>query len=82
MVSIMAKSSLRRMKTSIIWGSVAHSPVADMVYRDSLPERLASGRFRAMPDLMVVGKGLEAIQEALDTQKESVSAKKVVVSLA
>lgn len=81
MISIMTKSKLRGIKTSIIWGSVAHSPVADVVYRNFLPEGLASGKFRAMPDPLVVGEGLEAIQEALDTQKKGVSAKKIVVSL-
>ncbi|KAL1653066.1 hypothetical protein SLS61_004312 [Didymella pomorum] len=81
MISIMAKSKLRGIKTSIIWGSVAHSPVADVVYRNFLPEALANGQFRATPEPLVVGEGLETIQEALNVQKKGVSAKKIVVSL-
>jgi NADPH:quinone reductase-like Zn-dependent oxidoreductase len=81
MVSIMAKSKFRGIKTSIVWGSVAHSPIADVVYRDFLPEALANGKFRASPEPLIVGQGLETIQEALDVQKKGVSAKKVVVSL-
>lgn len=67
---------------NIIWGSVAHSPYANVVYHDFLPEALASGKFRATPEPLVVGVGLETIQEALGVQKKGVSAKKIVVSLA
>jgi NADPH:quinone reductase-like Zn-dependent oxidoreductase len=81
MISIAVKSKLRNIKTSFIYGSVAHSPVGEAVYADFLPEALATGKFRAAPEPMVVGEGLEAIQEALDIQKKGVSARKVVVSL-
>jgi hypothetical protein len=81
MISITAKSKLRGIKTSFIWGSVAHSPVGEAVYAKYLPEALASGKFRAAPEPLVVGEGLDAIQGALDMQKKGVSAKKVVVSL-
>lgn len=36
---------------------------------------------QAKPDPLVVGTGLEKIQEAIDRQKAGVSAKKVVVLL-
>lgn len=81
MTSIAVKSKLRGIKTSLIWGSVAHSPIADVVYRDYLPAALAHDKFRAAPEPMVTGEGLGAIQAALDIQKNGVSAKKVVVSL-
>lgn len=81
MISIMVKSKLRGIKTSLVWGSVAHSPVADAVYCEFLPEALANGKFRATPEALAVGEGLEMIQEALDIQKKGVSAKKIVVSL-
>ena len=55
--------------------------VADVIYRDFLPEALANGIFRATPEPLVVGAGLETIQEALNIQKKGVSAKKIVVSL-
>lgn len=81
MASITAKSKLRGIKTSFVWGSVAHSPVGKAVYVDFLSEALEAGRFRAAPEPMVVGEGLEEIQKAIDIQREGVSAKKVVVSL-
>jgi len=81
MISITVRSKLGGMKTSFIWGSIAHSPVADAVYTKFLPGALASGRFQAAPEALVVGEGLDAIQEAMDLQKKGVSAKKIVVKL-
>jgi NADPH:quinone reductase-like Zn-dependent oxidoreductase len=80
-ISIFFKSKLRGIKTSFIWGSVAHSPVGDAVYVDFLPQALAKGIFKPAPEPEVVGKGLEAIQEAVNIQKKGVSAKKIVVQL-
>ncbi|KAJ4373998.1 hypothetical protein N0V83_002737 [Neocucurbitaria cava] len=80
-ISIAIKSRLRGIKTSTIFGSVAHSPVGDAVYVRYLPEALATGKFRATPEPMVTGEGLEAIQDALDIQKKGISAKKIVVKL-
>jgi NADPH:quinone reductase-like Zn-dependent oxidoreductase len=51
------------------------------VWRDYLPDAIADGHFRPMPPPLVVGKGLEKIQEALDVQRKGTSAQKVVVSL-
>jgi hypothetical protein len=42
---------------------------------------LASGKFRAAPDPLIVGKGLETIQAAVGIQKKGVSAKHIVVVL-
>jgi NADPH:quinone reductase-like Zn-dependent oxidoreductase len=81
MISIAIKSTLWSIKTSVIYGSIAHTPVGDAMYVRYLPEALASSTFRAMPEPLVVGNGLEAIQEALESQKKGVSAKKVVVRL-
>ena len=81
MILITIKSKLRGIKTSFVWGSVAHSPVGEAVYANYLPEALKSGKFRAAPEPMVAGAGLEAIQGAVDLQRKGVSAKKVVVSL-
>ncbi|KAK9775349.1 putative Enoyl reductase (ER) domain-containing protein [Seiridium cardinale] len=80
MVSITIKSRLRGIKTSFVGGTVAHSPVGDALYVNFLPEALANGKFRAAPEPMVVGEGLEAIQEALELQKKGVSARKIVVN--
>ncbi|KAJ4348951.1 hypothetical protein N0V95_005037 [Ascochyta clinopodiicola] len=81
MVSIFVRARLNGIKTSFVWGSVVGSPVGDAVYRDFLPKALANNSFRAMPELEVIGDGLEKIQEAMDIQKKGVSAKKLVVRL-
>ncbi|KAL1592220.1 hypothetical protein SLS60_011297 [Paraconiothyrium brasiliense] len=81
MISITIKSKLRGITTSFIWGSLAHSPVGEAVYAEYLPKALVTGKFRAAPEPLVAGEGLEAIQGAIDLQKKGVSARKVVVSL-
>ena len=55
--------------------------VAEAVYGKFLPKALKEGKYVCAPEPMVVGKGLESIQEALDVQKKGVSARKVVVTL-
>jgi len=50
-------------------------------WKDYLTPALERGRVRCLPEALVVGSGLEALQRALDVQKEGVSAKKVVVAL-
>ena len=54
---------------------------ARKLFGDFLPKALESGKFRAKPDPLVVGKGLEFAQEACDTWKAGISGKKVVVAL-
>lgn len=55
--------------------------VGKAVYEDFLPRALATGSFVPAPEPMVVGTGLEKIQEGVDLLKKGVSAKKVVVTL-
>jgi hypothetical protein len=55
--------------------------IAEAVWEKYLPAALADGRFQAKPDPIVVGAGLEKIQEALERHKQGVSAAKVVVTL-
>ena len=55
--------------------------VGRMIYADFLPQALASGRYQAVPEALVVGRGLSAIPDALDKHKKGVSAKKVVVTI-
>lgn len=81
MISIVVRSKLRGIPTSFVYGSVAHSPVGEAVYAKFLPDALASGKFKAAPEPIVAGEGLEAIQKAIDLQMQGVSARKVVVSL-
>lgn len=61
--------------------SPAANEVGPAIYNEFLPAALKSGQFRALPEAMVAGQDLESIQEAMDTLREGVSAKKVVVSL-
>ncbi|KAK4499172.1 hypothetical protein PRZ48_009685 [Zasmidium cellare] len=42
---------------------------------------LEQGKLKAVPEALVVGKGLESVQKGFDTNKAGVSAKKVVVEL-
>lgn len=51
------------------------------IYRDFLPQALAEGKYAAAPEPLVVGKGLEYVQEGIDLNKRGVTARKVVVSL-
>ncbi|KAL2018158.1 hypothetical protein VTK56DRAFT_1234 [Thermocarpiscus australiensis] len=51
------------------------------VYRDFLPRALETKQFVPAPEPLVVGKGLDKIQEAFETHAKGVSARKVVVSL-
>ncbi|PZE94780.1 zinc-binding alcohol dehydrogenase family protein [Curtobacterium sp. MCBD17_008] len=73
---------LRGIRVSAIWGGTpVVSPVGPAVFRDFLPAALADGRFRAAPEAMVVGHGLEALPGALQTLRNGVSARKVVVGM-
>ena len=51
------------------------------LWAEYVPEALASGQLKCLPEPMIVGKGLESVQEGLDANKKGVSAKKVVVEL-
>ncbi|KAK7421082.1 hypothetical protein QQX98_002440 [Neonectria punicea] len=51
-----------------------------MVFR-FLEDALREGEYVTMPEAMIVGNGLDRIQEGLDVIREGVSSKKVVVTL-
>ncbi|MCJ1386603.1 hypothetical protein MMC17_009729 [Xylographa soralifera] len=55
--------------------------VAGRIYRDFLPAALEARQFVPAPKPLIVGNGLEHIQEAMDIQMKGVSAQKVVVTL-
>lgn len=82
MMSLKSKSALKRVQAKFIWGSDnMANEVGKAIYEDFLPQALRNGRFIAAPEPVVVGKGLEHIQEAMDLNKKGVSAKKVVVTI-
>ena len=59
----------------------AINPVTHPLWRDYVLPALEQGKLRCLPEPMVVGKGLEKVQEGCDVNKKGVSAKKVVVEL-
>ncbi|MEU2349719.1 zinc-binding alcohol dehydrogenase family protein [Modestobacter sp. NPDC049651] len=68
--------------TKFVFGtSLKANDVSTAVYRDFLPAALAEGRYRAVPEPLVVGHGLAHLQGALDVQRAGVSARKVVVTV-
>ena len=76
------KSKMKGVKVRFVSGSdLAENDVSRALYKDYIPTALAEGKYLIAPEPMVVGKGLEYIQEAIDINIKGVSAKKVVVSL-
>jgi NADPH:quinone reductase-like Zn-dependent oxidoreductase len=61
--------------------SIKDNEIAKAVYEDFLPQALVQKRYVAAPEPLVVGSGLESIQEAVDVQAKGTSARKVVVTL-
>lgn len=55
--------------------------LASAVFHGFLPGALADKKYTIAPESQVVGEGLEALQEAMDTLRKGVSAKKIVVLL-
>ncbi|KAJ9605297.1 hypothetical protein H2200_009954 [Cladophialophora chaetospira] len=81
-VSLLYKSWRHSIQWKFVLGTEpARNEVGPAIYNDFLPAALKSGQFRALPEAMVVGHGLEKVQEAMDVLKAGVSAKKVVVTL-
>ncbi len=65
----------------ILGSDLKDNEVGEAIYGTFLPKALKEGKYVCAPEPMVVGKGLESIQEALEVQKKGVSARKVVVTL-
>ncbi|KAJ5306024.1 hypothetical protein N7508_005039 [Penicillium antarcticum] len=81
-ISIYLKSVRCGVVTKFVFSSsLVHNEVGTMIYNKFLPNALARGEYRIVPKPVIVGKGLEQIQAALDVHKKGVSAQKVVVSL-
>ncbi|EME38465.1 hypothetical protein DOTSEDRAFT_57543 [Dothistroma septosporum NZE10] len=55
--------------------------VVSPLWENFVGQALEQGKLKAVPEPLVVGKGLESVQKGLDTNKAGVSAKKVVVEL-
>jgi NADPH:quinone reductase-like Zn-dependent oxidoreductase len=61
--------------------TIKKNEVGAKIFRDFLEPALAKGEFKCLPEAEVVGKGLEAVQDAIDRLAAGVSAKKMVVEL-
>jgi hypothetical protein len=59
----------------------AHKEIGESVFVDFLPKALETGLFKPAPNPIVVGHGLEKVQEGIDLIKKGVSATKLVVTL-
>lgn len=65
---------------------ISGKEVARAIYGEFLPKALEAGKMKAgkmkpKPDPVVIGKGLEHVQEGMDKVRAGVSATKIVVSL-
>jgi NADPH:quinone reductase-like Zn-dependent oxidoreductase len=67
--------------THIFGTSLKDDAVSLMIYRDFLPQALATRTFVPAPPAKVIGHGLEKLQAALEALKAGMSAAKVVVTL-
>ena len=76
------RAKRKGVQTRMIWGgALLGNEIGPMIYRDYLGPALAEGRYRAAPDALIVGEGLDRIAAALDRQRQGVSAQKLVVRL-
>ena len=71
------------MSTSFVNAAImrGEQEIGYVVYGDYLPAAMAARQFNPAPEAVVVGKGLEAVQEAMNQLGKGVSAKKLVVTL-
>ncbi len=82
MVGLQLSARRRGVRIRFVIGSdLKKNEVADAIFRDFLPDALAEGRYRALPQASVVGSSLADLQAALDLQRKGVSATKLVVTL-
>lgn len=61
--------------------SLKDNEVGHAVYADFLPAALAARGYQPAPPARIVGHGLQALQGALEAQKQGVSGEKIVVDL-
>ncbi|KAK5107337.1 hypothetical protein LTR62_001353 [Meristemomyces frigidus] len=81
-MSVSLKSKVKGVDIRFVsGGDIVATELSHAIYEDYMPAALAEGKYIAAPEPLVVGKGLEYVQEGIDINLRGVSAKKVVVSL-
>lgn len=81
-IALQTGALAHRVKAGYIWGSsIKHDNVGRFVFSEYLPRLLSDPDFRAAPEAVIAGRGLESIQDAMDRQRGGVSAQKLVVVL-
>lgn len=79
---LMLRARRAGIRAGFVWGSSLRDDfLGEALWGAVLPDALATGRFRVVPEPLIVGTGLSSIQDALDRQRGGVSAQKVVVSI-
>lgn len=70
-------------RLSVFAGTLAmqNQEIARSLWMDFLSKALEAGTIKAKPDPLIFPGGLRRIQEAMERQKQGVSARKVVVTL-
>jgi NADPH:quinone reductase-like Zn-dependent oxidoreductase len=61
--------------------ALADKYIGDVVWAQWVPEALEKGTLKAVPEPLVVGKGLDAVAKGYAEQKKGVSFRKVVIEL-
>lgn len=61
--------------------ALADKYIGDVVWAQWVPEALEKGTLKAVPEPLVVGKGLDAVAKGYEMQKKGVSFRKVVIEL-
>lgn len=65
-----------------IWGSsLRDDDLGERLWGEVLPRGLADGSLRAVPEAVLTGDGVDALQAAVDRHRAGVSAQKIVVRL-
>ncbi|RDW77090.1 zinc-binding dehydrogenase-1 [Coleophoma cylindrospora] len=81
-VSEAIRCKINGIGTNFVFGTdLMRNEVGPAVWQDFLPKALAQGKFVPAPEPLVVGKGLEFVQEAINLNLKGMSVKKAVVTL-
>ena len=81
-VALTLRARRAGIRAAFVWGSsLRDDDLGPELWGRVLSEGLADGTIRPVPEPLVVGHGLAAVQGAIDRQRAGVSARKVVVTL-